>query len=266
MNYAGNKFFMLPTLKHFFYDVRDYYKIDHFYDLFGGGGNVSINVDFKYVHYNEINTNLVDMFQEIIKQGPDIIPDIVLRDTFYEVRNNKNKYPGWYTYAIDYIASFRGNIAGVKRGYTFKSDDDITEEYIRQSKRRKQSAVETALALKNCIITNKDYRDVEIVDGSIVYMDPPYKSSRWVKYEVDFDYDAFYEYCYKLSRNNVVIISEYDMPIGFKEIASVSHHQTFSRNSGEKHWDTVNDEKVWVVSDGFGLDVLLNKIGGVLDI
>lgn len=49
----------------------------------------------------------------------------------------------------------------------------------------------------------------------VIYCDPPYRNT--VKYATnDFPYDEFYQWCRDLSKNNIVLISEYSMPSDFK--------------------------------------------------
>lgn len=55
----------------------------------------------------------------------------------------------------------------------------------------------------------KDYRDVEIVDGDVVYCDIPYRGTG-AAYVKGFDYKAFYAWC--LQQKVPVYISEYAMP------------------------------------------------------
>lgn len=70
--------------------------------------------------------------------------------------------------------------------------------------------------LQSLQISQKDYREVEIRKGDVVYCDIPYdtKSMRSKGYNgVAFDHAAFREWA--LSREFPVFISEYDMPEGF---------------------------------------------------
>ena len=67
----------------------------------------------------------------------------------------------------------------------------------------------------DCI--NKDYRDVEIKQNSVVYCDIPYNSiasnKKGVYYQVKFDYEAFYEWARNVKFP--VYFSDYDAPDSF---------------------------------------------------
>lgn len=60
LNYIGGKFEVLPLLK-------DYmpHNIDVFYDLFGGGGTVSVNAEAQRVIYNDINPFVSSLLHKI---------------------------------------------------------------------------------------------------------------------------------------------------------------------------------------------------------
>lgn len=66
--YMGNKYRLLPQLIPLFPA-----KIDTFYDLFGGSGCMSANVEAKKIVYNEINKNIVELYKLFLKYTPEEI-------------------------------------------------------------------------------------------------------------------------------------------------------------------------------------------------
>ena len=66
----------------------------------------------------------------------------------------------------------------------------------------------------NLTVSQKDYRDVEIPTGAVVYCDPPYKGTR--EYLTPFDHAAFYDWL--RTRDYPVYVSEYSMPDDFVKI------------------------------------------------
>lgn len=79
---------------------------------------------------------------------------------------------------------------------------------------------------KNLSVTRKSYADVIIPEGAVVYADPPYKGTDTTGYQSAFDYDAF-EY-WLASVPHMVIVSEYNAPAGFVEIASIKKRSLLS--------------------------------------
>lgn len=65
-------------------------------------------------------------------------------------------------------------------------------------------------------LSQKDYRDVEIQEGSIVYADPPYKRTNCTGYKCDFDHESFEKWLSEVPF--MVVISEYEAPSGAKRL------------------------------------------------
>lgn len=84
-----------------------------------------------------------------------------------------------------------------------------------------------------------DYRDVEILPDSVIYVDPPYKHT--AGYGIDFGHEAFYDWCEK--QTALVLISEYWMPEDrFMCIAEFLRRGLFSATNNSK----LEIEKVFV--------------------
>ena len=64
-------------------------------------------------------------------------------------------------------------------------------------------------SLERLEITQSDYRDVEILPGSVIYADPPYIGTRGYG-KAKFDHEAFYDWCER--QDAPLFISEYWMP------------------------------------------------------
>ena len=69
--------------------------------------------------------------------------------------------------------------------------------------------------LKTAQFTCLDYREVKIPDGSIVYCDPPY--AKTTSYTTGgFNSEEFWDYMRKISKKNIVLISEQNAPKDFE--------------------------------------------------
>ena len=64
----GNKYKLLEQLIPLFPT-----NINTFYDIFGGSGVVSGNINAKYIKYNEINNNIVELYKLFLKYTPEDI-------------------------------------------------------------------------------------------------------------------------------------------------------------------------------------------------
>ena len=86
---------------------------------------------------------------------------------------------------------------------------------------------------------NKDYRDVEIEENSVVYCDPPYIGT--AEYDNKFNHKEFYDYCDSL--NVPVFISEYNLnDKRFKCVHGMDKRSLFDSGKGRK----VKKEKIFV--------------------
>ena len=60
-------------------------------------------------------------------------------------------------------------------------------------------------------VTNKDYREYSDISNSIIYLDPPYENSTNNYKGGSFDSIAFYDWAFKMAKNNTVLISSYEV-------------------------------------------------------
>lgn len=71
--------------------------------------------------------------------------------------------------------------------------------------------------LERLTISRRDYRDLYIPDGAVVYCDPPYANTSG--YGFAFDHRAFYAWCRAVGKRHPLFVSEYWMPSDFRCIA-----------------------------------------------
>ena len=89
MNYIGGKYKLLPQLLPLFPQ-----KISMFYDVFGGGGSVSLNVDSEYVYFNDIVHYVSNMFNELKgKNGEECVKKI--KEVINEYQLSKTNKEGF---------------------------------------------------------------------------------------------------------------------------------------------------------------------------
>ena len=89
LNYTGGKYKLLPQLIELFPT-----EIDTFVDLFGGGGNVAVNVKAKHIVYNDFLEQVPEMLQEFREAGAEKCLERIDRYiTEYELtKENKDGY------------------------------------------------------------------------------------------------------------------------------------------------------------------------------
>jgi DNA adenine methylase len=136
-------------------------------------------------------------------------PIEVISDFFFEVENNKDKYPkelvGYLgtqlTFGCEWWGSFRRDNTG-KRKYDVEAYNNVMKQQPN---------------LIGIDFVCGDYRDLEIPNNSLIYCDPPYRGVRKYVGNVKFDSDVFWEVCRNWSKQgHIVFVSEYEAPTDFE--------------------------------------------------
>ena len=102
--------------------------------------------------------------------------------------------------------------------------------------------------LDNLTIYGKDYQEVEIPAGAVIYCDIPYKDTDCAQYG-GFDHPRFYEWARKQKN---IFISEYWMPCDFVELSSIKKMSMgFRAESVEKVFTNIktNQTRSWAGVD-----------------
>ena len=145
-------------------------------------------------------------------------------EEYNNVMNNIKDYDKWYVGFVGFLCSFGAKFfGGYARGKDGKGNP---RNYARESfdNLKKQHP-----NLKNIIFKNCSFQDVNNISGYVIYCDPPYKGT--TKYKTDpFPYDEYYDWCRKMSKNNIVLCSEYNMPYDFECIWSKETKANFDCN------------------------------------
>lgn len=172
----------------------------------------------------DTNKSLILMWKEIQRRNGEWYPYIdVERPQFDAMKNDP----------ADPIKGFVGH-HNTFRGIYFSS-------YITRTIKSTENALaklnQTGKKLRNVKFSSGSYNRKIYSDlsGYIIYADPPYEGhNSWFytdddrgKKKVHFSKKDFMEWCHKMSLNNIVIISEYSMPKGFKEIYKIGKEKLF---------------------------------------
>lgn len=194
---------------------------------FVGGANIIDKINCKNKIGCDINGYLISLLR-IVRDKPNLLPDTITEQEYIKVRDNKDKYDKWFVGLVGFCATygskwFGGYARGVKSDGITKRDipNEAIRNLLKQSKR-----------IRDCKFKNISYLDIPDVEGYVIYCDPPYRGA--TGYKDSINYEQFYNWCRKMSKKNIVIISEYDMPIDFKCIWEYEHKTTLKVNKHEK--------------------------------
>ena len=113
--------------------------------------------------------------------------------------------------AMEFFASYSNG--GFPRGYAKNTD---TRNYFKEAYRNLEAQ---APSLKGIEFYCQDYLDLdENISGAVIYNDPPYAGTKFYGYanQSKMDYDEFWNWVRKLSKNNLVYTSEQTAPDDFE--------------------------------------------------
>lgn len=218
------------------------------YDIFGGGGAITSEciLNGLEVHYNDLDEDITDTFERVISQDYEWIKTLIVsRDEFFDIKAKENKTMDDFLKLL--INSFGNNkknylyskeisdlkyklakeiiknhdiFSGYKQTETYKKVISESEwdwfnkkqekdKVLQQLSRLQQ--IERLQQLNKVKATNKSYHDFSEVSGALLYLDPPYEGTNQKSYINSFDSQEFYDWAFEMAKNNVILISSYEI-------------------------------------------------------
>lgn len=207
MVYMGSKSRIAKEIVPIIQSYIDDNNIHNYLEPFCGGGNVIDKVKCEHKYASDVQPYLIALLKQTQKDT-SVFPETITLEEYKDVKDNKEKYPAWYVGLVGFCASFGGKFFNVY-GRDSKGSRSISNERIR-------NLIKQSLNLKDIQFTCCDFRNIKpTIKNFVIYCDIPYKNS--TKYKVDdFPYDEFYDWCRQMAKNNIVLVSEYNMPNDFE--------------------------------------------------
>lgn len=184
-----------------------------------------IRCESKYGYDN--NEYLIEFWKQIQNGWNPLVSVDMSKDFYDTVKNNKDCYPKHIValcgLCATYNAKWFGGYAGIvhtKAGI----DRNYYDEAVRNILRQKDSILDV-------IYKYQSYDKLE-VKNALIYCDPPYEGT--IKYKDDFDHATYWSWVRKMSKDNIVICSEYQAPDDFtciwtKELTTTLDNASRSR-------------------------------------
>lgn len=184
-----------------------------------GGGNVIDKIKCETKTGSDIDNYVIAALNGLQKGLKP--PKEVTREFYYEVKNNKDKFTDFIVGYIGYELSFGGKWFGGYRKLDYQKHSGDIYSY--------KSCVNQAARLKDIKFQCCSFLDYLALKGYVIYCDPPYRGT--TKYKTDeFPYESFYDWCRDMSKDNIVLVSEYSMPADFRRIWEKEIKITFDSN------------------------------------
>ena len=237
MRYIGSKSrvskYLVPIIQSY---INDNFK--GYIEPFVGGANVIDKIKCNNKIGYDINCYLIALLNHV-KVTTDDIPEEITREHYYDVKYNKNNYDEWYAGLIGFCGSF-----GADFFHSYATNGNNPKYKNSPYHESKNSIIKQSVNLKDITFECKDYKELHNLSGYVIYCDPPYKGT--YNYKLKFNHDDFYEWVRKMSVNNIVLVSEYEMPDDFEEIWEKHYTASLSRNNK----NTVKTEKLFIYKNG----------------
>lgn len=184
MNYIGGKFKLLPQLLDRFPN-----KINVLYDVFGGGGSISLNTKAEHIYYNDIVNYVSNMFNDLQNENTESALNKI-NNTINKYKLSKTNLEGFTKLREDYN---NGNRAwenfyvlmcySFNNQYRFNNNHNYNSSFGWYKSCYSQITEDKFVKFLNklhnldIVFANKDFRDINFSDADkndLVYFDPPY--------------------------------------------------------------------------------------------
>lgn len=213
MVYQGSKSRLVKYLVPIIQKYIDNNNITTYIEPMCGSCSVIENIKCKNRIATDVNDELIALLQYVkLDTNLSIAPKNCSFEHYADVRENRKlntgKYTKEYTALIGYCASYGGRYFDGGYGRDKTGKRNIYAERVENLKL-------DAPLLQDIIIMCCDYKKFKDSIGCLFYFDPPYKNTKQYSKQ-KMNYDEFYDFLRELSKNNIVLISEYDMPDDFE--------------------------------------------------
>lgn len=218
MKYLGSKNRIAKDLKPVIESYIDA-NTTQYIEPFVGGANMIDKIDFDRKVGSDINRYLIALLKYV--QCPaNSLPKTISEDEYNAVKGDCDAYDDWYVGLVGFGATFSAKFfGGYARG--FKNDGITPRNHSNESIRNLEKQ-RTKLA--GIDFEHKSFLDYgDEIKGAVIYCDPPYRNTTNYKTGA-FDYNAFYDWCVRMSEHNTVLISEYNMPSDRFEVVWEKEH------------------------------------------
>jgi DNA adenine methylase len=203
-------------------------NINTYIEPFVGGCNMMEHIKCENKIGADNNEYLIDMWKSL--QDGWNPPEKLSREMYNDIKQNKDKYGKALVviagFCATYNAKWFGGYAGVVHT-KINTYRNYYDEAIRNIQKQ-------MLNLMNVEFINTDYTYFTDYKNALIYCDPPYQGTTQYGYNKDFDYDKYYEWVRVMSKNNIVLISEYNAPDDFINIYEKTLTTTLDKNSRKK--------------------------------
>ena len=201
-------------------------KYDTYFEPFCG----MLGVAYRFIKNDKFNKYILSdknkdiiLLWEKLKKGNFILPPPCTKEEYKKIKESKlhSALKGYYGVSCAYSGIF---FAGYKVNIKAKENTQLLGNLLKQNSKK----------IKLICSSYTDFNP----KGMVIYCDPPYKNNNFgSEYFKDFNTELFWDTIRKWSKDNLVIVSEYEAPPDFKCIWTKTTNSCFNgltkgRNEG----------------------------------
>ena len=184
LNYIGGKYKLLPQILERFPN-----KISVLYDVFGGGGSISLNTKAEHIYYNDIVNYVSNMFSDLQDENIDTALNkihkiidtyelsIINLDGFNKLREDYNEgNKSWEMFYMLVSHSFNYQFR-FNNNHNYNSSFGKDRSCYSSTTETKFMIFLERLHNLDIVFDSKDFRDIDFSDANkndLIYLDPPY--------------------------------------------------------------------------------------------
>lgn len=206
------------------------------------GANVIDKIKCKTRIGNDSNEYLID-FWNAMQNGLNFNSILMDKDTYIDIRDNKEKYPKYMVAIAGILASYNSKwFAGYAKTHIAKAPSDknvVVRNYYKESI---NNVLKQIPNLEDVNFICGDFTSIDITNA-MIYCDSPYENTTGFKDK--FNHKKYWDWVRKVSINNFVLCSEYQAPDDFIEIWSGDVKITLDNASRSK-----STEKLFTYKNG----------------
>lgn len=228
MKYMGSKARLSKDISPIINKLIKENNINTYREPFVGGANMIEHIICNARIGSDNNEYLIALWQDL--QSGWRPPETISKEMYKDIKNNKSEYGKSLVavagFCATYNAKWFGGYAGIvetKIGTKRNYYDEAIRNIIKQS-----------LNLTDVVFEHKNYLDYTDMCGELIYCDPPYQGTTQYGTSKDFNHDEFWNWVREISKNNIVLVSEYAAPDDFISIYTKTLTTTLDKSSRKK--------------------------------
>lgn len=227
MKYMGSKARLSKDISPIINKLIKENDINLYIEPFVGGANMIEHIECDMKVGIDNNKYLISLWNDLINGW--IPPSEMSRDMYNDIKDNKDEYADSLVAVAGFCATYNAKWFG---GYAGKVKTKIgtVRDYYDEAIRNILKQKDRVLDVK---FIHKDYKQLNI-KGSLIYCDPPYQGTTQYGTSKNFNHEEFWDKVRELSKNNIVLVSEYNAPDDFVCIFEKTLTTTLDKNSRKK--------------------------------